>query len=106
MRWLGLVGGLLLAMFLGFDSGIWIGLSLVLGVLVFEVMLSFGRSQASTSVINSPAKGAMADIIRNGVFLIPLVISIASQSWLGVVGVIVAYLLSMIAASHSLGRPR
>lgn len=105
MRALGLVGGLLIAIFLGFYSGIWLAVCLVLAVLVFEVMLSFGRSQASHAVINSPARGAMADIIRNGVFLIPLGFSIAIGTWLGVAGVIAAYVFSMIAASHSPRRP-
>jgi hypothetical protein len=101
MRALGLVGGLLIAVFLGFYSSIWIAVCLVLAVLVFTVVLSFGRSQASTSVINSPMRGAMTDIIRNGIFLLPLGISLAMGAWLGVAGVVVAYVLSMISASHS-----
>ncbi|HXD30631.1 MAG TPA: hypothetical protein VN643_05925 [Pyrinomonadaceae bacterium] len=104
MRALGFVSGLLIAIFLGFYSGIWIGICLALAVLVFEVMLSFGRSQASHAVINTPARGAMADIVRNGTFVIPLLMSIVGRSWLGMAGVIIAYILSMVSASHSLTR--
>lgn len=102
MRSLGLVGALVIAVLVAVFSQIWIGATIALAALVFQCVLSYGRSQASASVINTPARGIISDLVRNGVFLIPLALSVVARSWLGIVGVVITYLLSISTASHSL----
>ena len=104
MRLLSLAVAMLVAILVAVMSHLWVGVSLGLAVLMFQFVLSYGRSQASLAVINTPARGVLSDLVRNGVFLIPLILSIVARSWLGLAGVIISYLLSIEGMSRSLGK--
>jgi hypothetical protein len=101
MRATGLLGSLIIAVVVAIYAAVWVGLGIAFAAIVFQLVLSYGRSQASTKVINSPLSGALADIVRNGVFLIPLILAIVVRSWFGIIAVIVSYLLTLMTVSYS-----
>jgi predicted PurR-regulated permease PerM len=112
VRALGIIVSLAVAGVIAYTTSWGLGLMLALACLLYQVILQYGRPRFFSEPASS-APGYTLDVVRLGVFLIPLIGAVLSGAWLAVVATVVVCLINLLVRSltgtrsnRSTGRPR
>jgi hypothetical protein len=112
VRALAIIFSLAVAGVIAYTTSWGLGLMLALACLLYQVLLQYGRP-VFFSEPASPAKGYTLDVMRIGVFLIPLIGALLSGAWRAAVATVVVCLINLFGrpltgtrSNRSTGRPR
>lgn len=90
MRTLAIIISVIIAVAIAITSSVWLGILVAFACAVYQLILSYGRSGHGSE--RRTVQGALAlDIVRSGVFLIPLGGALLNGFWLVALATVVVY---------------
>lgn len=95
MRAAAIIISLIIAMVIAATISVWLGVLIALACVAYQLIYDYGRS--ATGSAKRTVRGAyMLDMVRNGVFLVPLAGALLGGSWYAVLATIVVFGINLL----------
>jgi len=94
MRVIAITISLIIAAAIGYTMSVELGVLIALACALYQAILEYGR-RAAASLKTTAQKALMRDIVRSGLFLIPLGFALMSGLWIAALAIVAVYVINL-----------
>ena len=92
-----IIVSLIIAGVITFTTSVWFGITIAAVSLLYQYYLNYGRTEAANRS-DAPLSGSQLDIMRNAVFVIPLIVALVRGAWIVAGAIVIVFLVNLFTA--------